>query len=145
MNIKTFFVEKIMMSFFVSVTCITVIMAFVGMVYDPDALFGYDAFLSPIIFGLIASLPSIIKYSKHDLTAKQAFVRNVIHFIFIEGLIISVLYFGGLITSFPMMVSLCLSILIAYVTVSLVLWTNDKKTANDINRALAHFQSKSTT
>lgn len=134
--------EKIMMSFFVAVTFISVVMALVGMVYDPHAQFGYDAFLSPVLFGIVASVPSIVKYSRYELTARQTFVRNVIHFLLIEGFTLAVLYYGGLITTFPMALSLFSSILIVYVTVSLVLWVNDKKTANDVNRALVQFQSK---
>ena len=145
MDFKTYFLKKIMMSFFVAVTFITIVMAVVGMVYDPDARFGYNAFLSPVLFGIVASVPSIVKYSKRDLTIRQAFARNVIHFLLIEGLTLAVLYFEGLITSLPMMLSLVSSIMVVYVTVSLVLWVNDKKTANDINRALIQFQSKSST
>ncbi len=145
MDFKTYFLKKIMMSFFVAVTFITIVMAVVGMVYDPDARFGYNAFLSPVLFGIVASVPSIVKYSKRDLTVRQAFARNVIHFLLIEGLTLAVLYFEGLITSLPMMLSLVSSIMVVYVTVSLVLWVNDKKTANDINRALIQFQSKSST
>jgi hypothetical protein len=145
MDIKTFFVKKILMSFFVAVTCITAITAIIGMVFEPEALFGYDAFMSPILFGMVATLPSIVKYSRRELTVKQALTRNVIHLILIEVLTVSVLYLGGLIKSSDMMISLSLSIFVVYLTVSLVLWVNDKKAASDFNRDLARFQSKGTT
>jgi hypothetical protein len=43
MEFKTFFVKKVMMSFFVSVICISAAMALIGMSFDPDACFGYEA------------------------------------------------------------------------------------------------------
>jgi hypothetical protein len=55
-----------MMSFFVSVVCICAAMAFIGLSYESDARFGYEAFFSPLLFGAAASLPLLVKYSKKN-------------------------------------------------------------------------------
>lgn len=141
MDFKTFFVKKVMMSFFVSVTCICAAMALIGMVFEPDTRFGYEAFLSPLIFGALASLPLLVKYSKIELSFKQAAIRNVIHFLLLEEVILSILYFWGLLTSVSMAMSLGVSIFMIDLTVNLVLWINDKRTAKDFNSALKKLQS----
>lgn len=141
MDFKTFFVKKVMMSFFVSVTCICAAMALIGMVFEPDTRFGYEAFLSPLIFGALASLPLLVKYSKIELSFKQAAIRNVIHFLLLEAVILSILYFWGLLTSVSMAMSLGVSIFMIDLTVNLVLWINDKRTAKDFNSALKKLQS----
>ena len=140
MDFKTFFVKKIMMSFFVSVTCITAAMLLLGLIFQPEIRFGYEVFLSPLVFGAISSLPLLVKYSKAELTIRQTVVRNTIHFILLELTILSVLYFGGLLTTIDMAVSLGISILLIDITVNLVLWVNDKRTAKQFNDALRRWQ-----
>lgn len=141
MDFKTFFVKKVMMSFFVSVTCICTVMALVGMVFEPDARFGYEAFLSPLIFGAVASIPSLVQYSKKDLSLRQTAIRNAIHFLLLEAAILSILYFLGLLTSLSMAVSLGISIFVIDLIVNLVLWINDKRTAMEFNNALKRLQN----
>lgn len=140
MDFKTFFVKKVMMSFFISVTCICAVMALIGMVFEADARFGYEAFLSPLIFGVVASIPSLVQYSKKDLSLRQTAIRNVIHFLLLEVAILSILYFWGLLTSLSMVVSLGISIFVIDLIVNLVLWINDKRTAKEFNYALKKLQ-----
>lgn len=141
MDFKTFFVKKVMMSFFVSVTCICAAMALIGMVFEPDTRFGYEAFLSPLIFGALASLPMLVQYSKEELSFKQTAIRNVIHFLLLEAVILSILYFFGLLTSMSMAISLGISIFVIDLTVNLVLWINAKRTAKEFNDALKRLQN----
>ncbi len=116
-------------------------MALIGMIFEPDTRFGYEAFLSPLIFGTLATLPMLVKYSKNELSFKQTAIRNVIHFVLLEVVILSILYFRGMITSMSMSVSLGISIFVIDLTVNLVLWINDKRTAKEFNCALKKLQS----
>jgi hypothetical protein len=141
MNFKNFFVKKIMMSFFVSVTCICAAMVLIGMTFESDTHFGYEAFLSPLIFGAVASLPLLVTYSKNELSVKQIVIRDVIHLILLEVVILSVLYFGEIITSISMAISLGVSIFMIDLTVNLVLWINDKRSAKEFNDALKRLQN----
>lgn len=141
MDFKTFLIKKVMMSFFVTITCITVTMALMGIIFEPDTRFGYEAFLSPLIFGTLASLLLLVKYSKRELSLKQAVIRNIIHFVLLEVVILSVLTFEGLLTSMSMTISLGVSIFIIDLTVNLVLWINDKRTAKEFNDALKRLQN----
>ena len=132
-----------MMSFFVSVACICMVMAFIGMVFEADTLFGYEAFLSPLIFGAAATLPMLVEYSKEELSLTQTAVRKGIHLILLEAVILSILYFEGILTSISMAVSLGISIFVIDLTVNLVLWINDNRIANEFNCALKKLQSDS--
>ncbi len=140
MDYTTFLVKKVMMSFFVSVTCITVAIAVVGMAFEPNALFGYDAFLSPLIFGALASLPILVKYSSKELSVRQTIIRALMHLILLEATILSTLRFAGILTSISMAVALGTSILVIDMTVSLVLWIQDTRTAKQFNEALQKMQ-----
>ncbi len=78
MELKTFFVKRVMMSFFVSVPCITAAMALIGTTSVPEARFGYEAFWSPLLFGAIASLPLFVYYSRRELSVLQTLLRSVL-------------------------------------------------------------------
>ncbi|MDF2822359.1 MAG: hypothetical protein K0R15_2807 [Clostridiales bacterium] len=141
MDFKTFFIKKVMMSFFVSITCISAAMAVIGMIFEPNTRFGYEVFLSPFFFGALASLPLLVKYSKKELSFKQTVIRNVIHFVLLEVGIMSFLYFGEMLTSISKAISLGVSIFIIDLTVYLVLWMNDERTAKEFNNALKRLQN----
>jgi len=140
MDFKTFFVKKVMISFYITVTFITLAMAIVGLIFEPETRLGYEAFLSPLLFGAIATFPKLITYSKEELSVKQTLLRNVIHFLLLEVLILGSLYFAEILTSSSMTVSLAVTVLIIYVAVSVIMWINDKKTAVQINQALKVLQ-----
>jgi len=142
MDFKTFFVKKVMMSFFISISCITVAMALIGIVFEPTVRFGYEAFLSPMLFGALATLPMLVKYSKKELSIKQTMLRGVMHFILLEAVLLTALHLAGLLTSISMTISLAASICIIYATVNLVLWIQDTRTAKELNDALQKMQSK---
>ncbi len=141
MDFKTFFVKKIMISFYITVTFIVLAMAILGLVFEPDTRMGYEAFFSPLIFGAIATFPNLLTYSKEELSVRQALVRKIIHFFLLEILILTSLYFSNMLTSVSITVSLALTILIIYTAVSTIMWINDKKTALEFNHALRIYQT----
>ena len=142
MDLKTFFVKRVMMSFFVSVPCITAAMALIGTTSVPDVRFGYEAFWSPLLFGAIASLPLFVYYSEQELSFRQTVFRSILHLVLLEVLILSVLALTCVLTTPSMGVSLGLSILVIDCTVQLVLWVHDKRTASAFNQALKRMQSR---
>lgn len=143
MDFKTFFVKKVMMSFFVGVTCICAGMAILGMLFEPDTRFGYQGFFSPLIFGAAAILPALISYSKRELSVREVLVRKIIQLIFAEIIILLIIHAGGGLTSISLTIAIALMVLLVGVTVHLVLWINDKKTANAFNEALVKMQEGS--
>lgn len=66
----------------------------------------------------------------------------MLHFVLLETVVLSVLYFGGMLTSVSMAISLGISILIIDLVVNLVLWINDKRIAKEFNSALKRLQSE---
>lgn len=140
MDFKTFFVRRIMMSFFISVTLITAAMAVVGLLYEPDMTFGYEAFLSPLIFGAIASFPMLVLYSRKEQSVKESLIRSLLHFILLEILILLNLYLSGILTSLSMGFSLALTVLIINVAVHLLSYVHDKRVAEEFNKALLKLQ-----
>lgn len=140
MDFKTFFFKKILLSYFLVVAGITAATGIVGSIYMPHETFGYQAFLSPFLFGLVAVIPSLVTYSRKELSIKQMFFRFVLHFLLLEVMILCFAFLAGLLQSPSIAVSLFLSVLIIDLTVRLVMWLNDRHLAGELNNALKEMQ-----
>lgn len=140
MDFKTFFYKKILIGFFVATTCIGAAMAILGLLYEPDVRFGYQGLFSPLIYGTLTMLPSLLTYSKNELSVRGALVRKILELVLIELIVLVIVYLGGSLTSISLLTSLALSVFLIYMTVNLVLWVNDRKTAKAFNKALLEMQ-----
>ncbi len=140
MDFKTFFVKKILIGFFVAVTCICVGIAILGIVFDPDKRFGYQGLFSPLIYGAATMLPSLVGYSKRELSVRETFIRKLIQLIMVELIVFLIVYSGGALTSISLAISLALSVFLIGMTVNFVLWVSDRKTAKAFNEALLKMQ-----
>jgi hypothetical protein len=130
------FLKKNLMNFFIIVTCITAAIGILGSNFDPNAVLGYEAFFSPIIFGLIATVPSFILYSPKELSFEHMLLRRVLHFITLELLLIGFGYLSGILKETSVTISYAISIFIVYLITNVVQWIIDSRTADSINKGL---------
>ena len=135
------FLRKNLMNFFIIVTCVSIAIGLLGLIYEPNRQFGYEAYFSPIIFGLIGVLPSILTYSKKELTLKQMKVRKVFQLIVLEGMVLSFGYVMGIMKD-NMMLSIALSVLVVFLAVHFISWIIDCKEAAKLNEDLKAFQGR---
>ena len=106
--------------------------------------FGYDAFLSPLIYAAIALIPMLCMYSKRELTPKHYIAREILQLISVEIILIG---FGLGAKSLapenlPLTASFALSVLVIYILVHVIAWLLDLKLAKQLNSALRSFQSR---
>ena len=142
MKFKEYFLHTILPGFFASVTCISFVMAVIGSVFEPDARLGYDGLFWPLLYGLLGALAQLVGFSPREMTVRQAFMRNVLTLVLLEAVVMGVLYLGGALTNAAITISLAVGILVIYAAVSVVLWLNDRRTADQINQALGELQRK---
>lgn len=135
------FFRKNLMNFFIIVTCVSVLMALIGPVFDPERIFGYEAYYSPLLFGVIGVLPSFVTFSRKELTFNQMIVRKVLHLILLEGLILSIGILTGIMKA-DVLLSIALSIFVIFLLVYFISWIIDSKKAVELNADLKVFQAK---
>lgn len=134
------FIKKSVINYFITVTATTVAIAVLGMNFDREAVFGYEAFFSPLIFGVIASVPSFVLYSRKELSFKQMLVRRILHFIVLEIFLLGFGFLAGLFHGFDVALSFGLSVFLVYLFTNLMSWMVDSKTAKELNKGLKRFQ-----
>ena len=137
-------IRDILNSFFITVTLINVAMLILGKLLEPNQVFGYEAFMYPLIYGLIGTIPSIVIRDKKELSVKQELIRKVMNMLLIIVLMLAFMFGGREITSelIAAAVGVAISIVIIFVLVNLIIWWLDLKTAKDMTEDLLKYQEK---
>lgn len=137
-------IRDILNSFFITVTLINLAMLILGKLLEPEQVFGYEAFMYPLIYGLIGTIPSIVIRDKKELSVKQELIRKVMNMLLIIVLMLAFMFGGREITSelIAAAVGVTISIVIIFVLVNLIIWWLDLKTAKDMTEDLLKYQEK---
>lgn len=142
MSFKDYFIKNVVITFFIITACVSVGAGVMGCIFMPNAKLSYDALFTPALYGLATSLPSLVSYSKRELSVRGAIIRQVIEFFLIEAMVLSVNYIGGNLTDLSITVSLFFTVLIIYVTVYVIQFIGERRVANELNDALKKIKSE---
>lgn len=130
-------------SFFVIVTLVNVATFVLGSIFHPGAKFGYEAFLSPILYGAISIVPMLAMYSKKERTFKQEVIRQVILLLVLEAvLVIFGLGVENISDNIFITISYIACIAVVFVLVHVIEWLLGLRTAKQINVKLKEFQNR---
>lgn len=138
---KKDFAIKLLNMFFIVTTLITIVMGVMGLIWERDRLLTYEVMFSPVIIGFISVLPSIVMYSKKELTLRQLVIRKVLHLFLLE---IELIAFSKIVGIWNKVIGLpfVVSILIVAVLVQVFLWLIGLQRANTITNELKAFQKQ---
>lgn len=137
-------IREIAGSYFISVTLINVAIFTTGMLFRPEQKFGYEAFLSPLLFGALTVIPTIIMYSKKELTVRQLLFRKAIQLILDIVIVVAAIFAGNELTgdTVAAAVGVSVSIVIVFAAVHLIEWLLERRTAKQLTEQLAAFQKR---
>lgn len=134
------FLKKNLRDYFIIVTGINAAMAILGMKLDAERSFGYEAFFSPLIIGVVALLPSIVLYSGRELGLKQMLIRRALHLLVLEATLTGFGYLAGLFEDRTLILPFVLTVLLVYLFTMTFRWILDRRTAQEINKGLKRLQ-----
>lgn len=113
----------------------------IGSVFlTPPETINRDYVLLTMTFAAVGDLPSLVFWSKSELTDESRKWRSIVHFILLETVILTYAGMTGIVTSAFEAVIFAIQILIIYGLVKLITWRGDLITANRINKKLKNFQ-----
>lgn len=143
MEFKRFLVDKLILFFMLS-TLITVAVSLTGSVFDGSARFGYDALLAPLEYAALCIVPTLVTWSRHELSAKEMFARKALMLVLLEALILFAAFVSPAIDtgSVTVVLSLAGSVLVIFILVNLFLWLKDSAEAKKMNFDLAEYQKQ---
>ncbi len=137
MRFRTF-LKDLLETYFIVVTLVDAAMFILGTAFRPGDTFGYDTFLSPLLYGALGVLPMLVTYSRNELSVKQMLVRKVLQLVLLEAVLIAAGL--GFKTLDPgntaLTVSFAAAVLIIFVSAHLFSWMLDAGQAGVMNREL---------
>lgn len=131
---------QFMLVFFIVTACITILSGILGMIFMPDVRFGYEAFLSPPIFGFLSALSGLVTKSRKELSVGQMLFREFLQLLLIEVMVFGVNYVFGTTFTWELNITLALSIAVIFILVYVIMWLNDQRSAVAFNAKLVEFQ-----
>ncbi|MBP0974259.1 MAG: DUF3021 family protein [Oscillospiraceae bacterium] len=131
-------------SYFISVTLINVAIFVTGTLFRPEQTMGYEAFLSPLLFGFLTVIPTMILYSKKELTVRQLLCRKAIQLLLDIVIVIAVIFAGNDMNRETIIaaVGVAVSIVVVFVAVHVIEWMLERRTARELTEQLAAFQKR---
>ena len=129
-------------TYFILVTLITILMFVLGTLFDGDRTLGYDAYLSPLIYAAIGTLPNLLLGSDKELSVKGLLIRRFFELIFIEA---TVLIIAFSVSSIPtertsVVAGLAVGIVVVYILTLVVEYIIELGNSKKLNEALYRYQ-----
>ncbi len=136
--------KECLRNYFIIVTGINLAVFVIGMIFRPDQKLGYDAFLYPIIYGAITSIPNLLMVEKKEPTIKQAIFREIIGVILISAILLTTMFAGMKITGELIVIGcgIVVSVICITVLVNVISWILDSKKAESLTNDLVAYQNK---
>lgn len=141
MDFKRFLINKLILFFLLS-TLITIAVSLIGLLFDGDMRFGYREMLIPIEYAALCMLPTLVTWSKRELSPKALLVRKALMLVLIESVILFIAFTSDVIDTSRVEVVLAIagSVLAIFVLVHLFMWLKETAEAKKLNRELEAFQ-----
>ena len=141
MEFKRFLVSKLILFFTLS-TLIAVAVSLIGSAYDSGASLGYDALLAPIRYAALCLLPTLVTWSRRELSTRELLVRKALMLVLLEAVILLLSFRSPAIDTGRVQVVLTIagSVLVIFVLANLFTWLRESAEARKLNRDLAAFQ-----
>ena len=131
-------------NYFIIVTLINIAMFVLGKIFQPQRQFGYEIFLYPLLYGLLASIPNLILRERKEPTVRQFLIREAMGLALCIVILLTFMFAGNPVTKDLIIIAsaVAASIVVIFVAVNVIIWVLDAKTAKDMTEDLMTFQAK---
>lgn len=135
-------IKEMIRDFLIIFASIIIIITILRQIYAPDATFELNTIFTIMAFSFLGALTGIILYTPHAISENKMRLRVILHFFFLEALLISLAVLLNLVYDTFDILLLALEIAAVYVIVRVLTYRNDKKEAQKINERLRAFKKE---
>lgn len=130
------YIKKLIRDFFIIFAIIVICITILRQIFMPDEYFELKDIFIYMICSLVGDLPSLILYLPKEISEKEMRLRIIIHFMVLETVLLTLANVMGWVTGIVNTILFAFQILVIYVIVRLLVWTDDRKVAQKINEKL---------
>ncbi|MBO4591402.1 MAG: DUF3021 family protein [Eubacterium sp.] len=129
--------------YFILVTLISVLLMILGLTLDNDRVFGYEVFLSPLLYAAIGVIPVFFFGSDKEISMRRLLIQRIITLVFIEAVVL-VMAFS--VKSIPterrgVVIGIAVGVEVVYVLSLVVEYIFELTQSRELNEALEEYQS----
>lgn len=135
-------IKETIRDFLLIFASIIIIITILRQIYAPDADFELKTIFTIMVFSFLGALTGIILYTPNAISEGKMRLRVIIHFVFLEALLISLAVLLNLVYGTFGILLLALEIAAVYAIVRLLTYKKDKKEAQKINERLKAFKNE---
>lgn len=106
------------------------------LVFYPERVFGLDYLAKMLLFSLAGDLPILVFCSGKELSQQEWMVRMILHFVLLEVVLMTFGGIWGLYENFIEGIAFFLIVLLVYIGVRLIVFSDDSRQAEQMNQAL---------
>lgn len=142
MSFKKYLLKKVLPIYFMIVTFLNVGMLIVGQIFFEESRFGYEIFFSPLLFGLLGCIPTLLEFLFKGKTVNKSTIilQNIVQLVILEICILGAAKLGGVIDSVLTAIIIACMIFIIFVIVSVLQYLQDKSLCTEMNMALSQYK-----
>ncbi len=129
-------IKEIVRDFLIIFASIIIIIAVLRLIFDPDASFELKTIFIIMAFSFAGALTGVVLYPMEAISENIMRLRVILHFIFLEALLLSLAVLLNLVNGLFSILVLALQIAAVYFIVRLLAYKNDQKEAKRINERL---------
>ena len=143
MRIKEKFGEAFRL-YFILVTLITVLLMVLGLLFDSDRTFGYEVFVSPLIYAAVSVIPVFFFHSDKEISMKQLIIRRIIQELSVEALILLIVFNAPNIPSERpgVVIAIAAGVLVVFILSMVVEYIFELTQANEMNGYLEEYRNR---
>ncbi|MGG3281122.1 DUF3021 family protein [Paenibacillus solani] len=135
-------IKEMLRDFLIIFASTIIIITILRQIYAPDASFELNTIFIIMAFSFLGALTGIILYTPHAISENKMRLRVILHFFFLETLLISLAVLLNLVYGTFDILLLALEIAVIYAIVRLLTYKKDKKEAKKINERLKTFKNE---
>jgi hypothetical protein len=130
--------------YFILVTLITVLLMVLGLLFDSDRTFGYEAFVSPLIYAAVGVIPVFFFHSDKEISMKQLIIRRIIQELSVEALILLIVFNAPNIPSERPggVIAIAAGVLVVFILSMVVEYIFELTQANEMNGYLEEYRNR---
>ena len=141
MELRRFLAGKLTLFFTLS-TLIAAAISLIGGAFVGGARFGYDSLLAPIKYAALCLLPTLVTWSRRELSVREMLGRKALVLVLLEAVILFIAFTSPAIDtgSGRVVLSIAGSVLVIFALVNLFNWLRGSAEAKRMNCDLAKYQ-----
>ena len=141
MTFKEFIMPKIQMFFFL-VTMILLAQVILGNAIEPDRVLYYKDFMGTFLMAGLCMLPTVVLYSKKELSFQQMIIRHIIQLVLIEGIMLTLAIMGIEPSQQKFLSVILIAVITAviYALAILIMWYRQHIEAKKLTKLLINMQ-----